>query len=250
MKKLILWIVLLLTIAACGEGEVTPDVSSWPRPDGDWELVAGVATVDGYPITMSVNGTEILGRAACNSYGGTIKVNGSAISVGEMGSTAMGCEPAVMAAEAAFLTVLGLAESFEYAEDGLVLSSPQGDLVFREAIPAPTAELVDTTWVLETLIEGETASSAGGDPAALLLAADGALSGTTGCRTLTGRWLENGGVIVVPELAADGECPDDLWKQDSLVVTVVGDEFRAAVDGDKLTLTSMGGDGLVYRTEG
>jgi heat shock protein HslJ len=250
MKNLIALVVLTLALAACGEGDVTLDTSSSPRPDGDWQLTAGITMVDGYPITMSINGSEVSGRAACNSYFGTVTVNGSAVSFGEMGQTAMGCEPAVMAAETAFMTVLGLATSFEYAEDGLVLTSPEGDLVFHAVVPVPTAELVGTTWLLETLIEGEAASSVAGEPATLLLDADGTLTGSTGCRTLTGRWLENGGVIIVPELSADGECPDELWNQDSLVVTVVGDEFRAEVDGDKLTLTSMGGDGLAYRAQG
>jgi heat shock protein HslJ len=249
MKNLIVFVTLTLVLAACGEGEVTLDTSSWPRPDGDWQLVAGLTLVDNYPITMSIDDTNVSGRAACNSYFGTVTVNGSAVSFAELGQTAMGCEPAVMAAEATFLTMLGLAESFEYAEGGLVLETPQGDLVFHEVAPAPTAALIDTTWMLETLLEGETASSVGGDPATLLLGADGTLSASTGCRTLTGSWLENGGVIIVPELSAEGECPDELWKQDSLVVTVVGDEFSAEIEGDRLTLTSMGGDGLVYRAE-
>ena len=249
MKNTMVLVALTLVLGACGEGEVTRETSSWPRPDGDWQLSAGVTMVDGYPITMSINGTEVSGRAACNSYFGTLKVNGSAVSFGEMGQTAMGCEPEVMEAESVFMTVLGLVTHFEYAEDGLVLSSPEGDLVFHAVIPIPTAELVGTTWVLETLVEGEAASSVAGDRATLLLAANGALTGSTGCRTLTGRWLESGGVIVVPELLAEGECPSELSKQDSLVVTVVGDEFRAEVDGDKLTLTSMGTDGLVYRAQ-
>ena len=49
-------------------------------------------------------------------------------------------------------------------------------------------------------------------------------------------------------LSAAGDCPDELWKQDSLVVTVIGDEFTAEIDGDRLTLRSMGGDGLIFRT--
>lgn len=250
MKRLCLGVVLAVAVVACGTGEVALDRSSWPRPDGSWQLSAGVSLVDGYPITMSIDGTEVTGRAACNAYGGTVTVNGSSISVGELGQTAMGCETEVMAAETAFLTVLGLVTHFEYAEGGLVLSSPEGDLVFSEAVAVPIVELVGTTWVLETLIEDETASPVAGDRATLRLAADGRLTGSTGCRALIGRWLEKGGVVIVPELSAEGDCPDDLWKQDSLVVSVVGDEFRADVAGAKLTLTSMGGDGLVYRAEG
>lgn len=249
VKGFVICVVLSLATGACGESAVAPDTSSWPRPDGSWELSAGLSMVDGYPITMSIDDTEVTGRAACNAYFGTVAVNGASISFDGLGQTEMGCEPAVMAAETTFLTVLQMVTHFEFAEGGLVLSSPEGDLVFKAVAPVRIADLVDTIWVMETLIKGETASSVAGDRATLLLSADGALAGSTGCRMLTGRWLESGGVVIVPELSADGDCSDELSNQDSLVVTVVGDEFRVAIDGETLTITSMGGDGLVYRAE-
>lgn len=240
---------LILLVAACSGGGEADEGGASAHPDGDWQLTSGMDLVDDFPITMSINGVEVSGRAACNSYFGTVQGDGTAISFGEMGWTEMGCEPDVMRAETTFLTMLGLVESFDYAEGGLVLVGPQGDLVFDKVEPIPTAELIETTWVLETIVEGETAASVGGEPATLLFAADGTLTGSTGCRTLTGRWVDNGAVIAVPELSADGECSRDLVRQDGLAVTVVGDEFRASIDGDRLTLTSMGGDGLVYRAE-
>ena len=216
-------------------------------PDGDWELVEGITVVADYPITLSIVGSEVSGRAACNSYFGVAAFEGTTATFGELGATAMGCEPDVQASETAFLTALGMVDTFAVTVDGLTLSSAAGDLVFRLAVPAPTAAVVGTDWVLDTLIEGDTTSTPGGSSATLMLVADGTLTGSTGCRILTGTWIENGAVFVVPTLSADGECPDELWKQDSLVVTVVGDEFRADVAGDRLTLTSMGGDALVYR---
>ena len=249
MRKTLVLFALVLLGAGCAEGEPIGDTANWPRPDGDWQLVGGVATPADFPITMSITGTEVSGRAACNSYFGTVVINGSAIAIGEMGQTEMGCEPAVMGAESAFLSALAGVETFAYQNDRLVLQGSADDLLFDPVQPVPAAELIDTTWLLETLIEGEAVTSVGGEPASLLLAADGSLTAATGCRSLTGRWLESGAVIVVPELAAEGECPDELWKQDSLVVTVIGDEFRADIDGDMLTLTSMGGDGLVYRED-
>lgn len=249
MRKPIIAFVLVLVIAGCGDGEASDQTTDVPRPDGDWQLVDGVQTPVDFPITMSIVGTEVLGRAACNSYFGTVIVNGSTVGFGELGATDMGCQQAVMEAEAAFLANLSTVDSFEYRGDRLILKGGGNDLVFDPIQPVPTAELLNTTWVLETLIEGEAATSVAGEPATLLLAPDGTLTASTGCRTLTGRWLESGGVVVVPELSADGDCPDELWKQDSLVVTVVGDEFRAEIDGDMLTLTSMGGDGLVYRAK-
>jgi heat shock protein HslJ len=276
MKILITFVLIALLAASCG-GDGLPDeagdVASTTSPDdqpdtaatvtptnaasdlnvvpagspaGDWQLVEGVDLVDGFPITMSIDGAVISGRAACNSYGGTITVDGSAVSFGEFSWTEMGCEQPVMEAEQLFLAALLAAETFALDGDRLTLTGPDGDLVFEPVVPTPTAELIDTNWILDTLIEGETATSVGGETATLLLAADGTLTASTGCRSVTGEWLETGGSITVPVMSAEGECPDDLWKQDSLVITVLEGDFRATVDGDRLTLTSMGGDGLVY----
>ena len=248
MKLSILLVVLTLLAAACGSEDPTGSPAS--TPDGDWVLTGGVALVDGFPITMSIDGDQVSGRAACNSYFGTVTIDANRLTIGELGATEMGCEPAVMDAEAAFIAALLEVTAFDRNGDLLTLSGPGIDLSFEPVVPVPTAALIGTTWVLDTLVEGETVSTPAGNPAMLLLAEDGTLSASTGCRTLVGTWFESGGVIVVPTLSAEGECPAELWKQDSQVVTVIGDEFRVAVDGDRLTLTSMGGDGLGYRAEG
>lgn len=234
-------------MSACDGNAESPDPSPTEIPDGDWVLIEGIDTVPGFPITLSIDGTAASGRAACNSYFGTVSVDGTTVSFGEMGQTLMGCEPPVQNAETAFLTALMTVEGFTINGDRLTLFGPGVDLRFDPVVPTPTSDLVGTNWVLDTLIEGDAASSVSGDAATLLLQADGTLTASTGCRTLTGRWMDNAGVIVVPELSANGECSDAMSKQDSLVVTVIGDEFRAEISGDRLTLTSMGGDGLGYR---
>ena len=47
-----------------------------------------------------------------------------------------------------------------------------------------------------------------------------------------------------------GECPAELAEQDGLIVNVLGDGFTTAIEGDRLTLTSRGEEGLVYRNDG
>ena len=220
------------------------------QSDGDWQLVSGLPLVDAYPVTLSISGTEAGGRAACNSYGAAVAITGDTITFGELSGTDMGCEPEVMDVERAFLTSLQQVDSFSLAGDRLTLTGRGRVLVFEAAAAVPTADLVDTRWVLDTLIEGDTVSTVAGEPAELLLNSDGTLTASTGCRTLTGTWQESGGVIIVPTLSADGECPAELARQDSLVVTVIGDEFRPTIEADRLTLRSMGGDGLVFRTAG
>jgi heat shock protein HslJ len=118
--------------------------------------------------------------------------------------------------------------------------------MFELQAPVPAEDLVGTRWQLDTLIRGDTASTVRGDPATLLLHADGTLEGSTGCRKLTGRYVLHGDQINATDFAADGECPGELFDQDNHIVAVLGDGFRALVDGQRLTLTSDGGIGLGY----
>jgi heat shock protein HslJ len=71
--------------------------------------------------------------------------------------------------------------------------------------------------------------------------------GSTGCRTLNGRYVISGAQVVLNELAAEGDCPAALREQDNLVVSVLGDGFGVVVEGDTLTITSIGNEGLIYK---
>ena len=223
-----------------------------PLADGNWVLSRGfgpdgdVPIVDGWPITIGFESDTFGGTAACNGYGGGYSTDGTSISWQDVSQTEMGCEGPAMASEAAFLSALLLVDSFELA-DGLLLSGPGVELMFSREAPVPTADLVGQLWLLDTLIQGETASSVQGDPATLLLDADGNVRGGTGCRTFTGSYVINGGSVLLPDFAMDGECPVQLTTQDNQVVTVLGDGFTPSIDGDRLTLTSAGNEGLGYK---
>ena len=102
---------------------------------------------------------------------------------------------------------------------------------------------------LDTLIEGDTATSTLGDPATLELRSDGTVSASTGCRELPGEYVVNGSEIIVTNAEMSGECPAELESQDDLVVTVITDGFTTEIEGNRLTLASQGGDGLSYTSE-
>ena len=246
---------ITLFLAACGSQGVTPlDASPSPSGalnlDGTWELTAGtdVPIVDGYPITLIFTGSEIGGTAACNSYGGRVSLAGGVFAIGELGQTAMGCQRDVMAAESAYLAALLVVNDVSLDADELVLSGPEVELRFVRLADPPTAELVDQEWVLETLVVGDIATPTMGEPATLELLSDGTFTGSTGCRSFEGEWLERGNQLIAPMMAMNEEvCPVELQEQDSHVVSVIGDGFVPTIDGNLLTLTDPGSIGLVYR---
>lgn len=91
-----------------------------------WTVVsiAGAPTLDGArpTLTFAQDGT-VSGSAGCNQYSGAFRMDGGAISMGELGSTLMGCEVDRSAQEVAFLNALRGATAWRLADDGnLVLS--------------------------------------------------------------------------------------------------------------------------------
>jgi len=245
-------VALALACAGCGAGPGGGDAA--PSPYGEWRLVGGtgpagaVEPLDTHPVTLVVEDGRVGGTAACNSYGGSARIDGERLEVRDLAQTEMACDPPeVMELEAAYLQALGRADSIGREGDELVVSGPSVELRFEPVPDVPDAALSDTEWELDTLIEGETASTPAAD-ASVRFAGDGTFAGTTGCRSFEGAYAVNGDDIRVErlELEDDG-CEGAVAAQDDLVVRVLGEGFRTEVEGHRLTLTSRG-DGLVYRS--
>lgn len=245
-----------LLAAAClvpaGCGSERPGTA--PDLVGDWELVElwRGGSVQPAPVagraTLVVEDDGLSGTSFCNSYSGSYDLEGDDLTIGGLGGTDMGCEPDLMDAEAAYLEALAVVNRAGMDEGFLTLTGPDVELRFRTLPPVPTSELVGTRWVLETLLDGEVASSTLGEPAELELSDDGTLTGSTGCRELTGAWTVQGDLVHLTDLdAGTDECPRNVRPQDAQVVEVLGDGFQVQIAGDSLTLTETGGLGLVYR---
>jgi heat shock protein HslJ len=249
VSRVLLVLAAALLVAGCADrGAGSADVL------GEWFLADGEA--DGGPLprpagssaTLIVGPEELTGRSFCNSFSSTYRLDGATLAVDGVGGTEMGCEPGVMAAETAYLSALGRADTVTLDGADLVLTGTGVRLRFSPLPPVPDRALAGTRWVLDTLVDGDVASSTQGE-AVLALAADGTLSGSTGCRTLAGRWTADGGSLSFPELQVGGGCHPDGEAQDAHVTGVLGVPVTYGVTGRQLTLTGAGGLGLVYRSE-
>lgn len=241
-----------------------PSVTTAPRqplaaPDGDWIAISGVAAgsdvalLDGWDITMSVDGDEIGGTAACNGFGGAAEIDDDgSFRVGELSWTEMGCESPVQTLEQVFLTSLGDVTHYAVLDDVLTLSSDVDEWVFHRMTPVDDAAIVGTMWVLDTYIDGEASMIVPSmESATLLFGDDGRLTGSTGCRALEGEWNADGGRINVTSLTAiddpaAGVCAPQSETLDGLVVSVLESSLTVGVDGEQLTLMAPGNQGLSY----
>ena len=247
---------LVAALLAAGCGELFGAVAGPPAGYlGQWVLVD--SSVDGAPIevpddrriTLTIEEEQLGGTAACNQYGGEHAITGNSFAIGDgLAITEMACEPpAAMEAESRYMAALSAVDTIRREGDQLVLAGPGAELTFDPVAPVDDEAVVGTRWALDTLIDGELASSVQGN-GFLLLREDGTLDGSTGCRDLYGRWELNGDQLVLPEFGADGDCDAALTDQDSHVIGVL-EAGRLEVDGNRLTVTADGGQGLGYRAE-
>lgn len=254
----IVLLALAATLAACGAGQGGPSDpgASGGAVVGDWVLTGG--SIDGndapvlpdHRITMTITGSRIGGSAACNTYGGEITRGADGLHLENLAQTEMACEDPAMAAEAAYTAALVRVREIVRDGEALVARGDGIELRFVALPPPPTADLIGTTWVLDTVLVGDVAASPMGEPATLELSEDGTFSGSTGCRTFSGEWMEQGDQIQAPSWGMDETtCPAELSGQDEHVVSVIGDGFIPTIEGDLLTLMDPGGIGLVYRAE-
>ena len=260
MPKLVSLVTAALLAFSCGD---SGDPSPGPRgPDVDatgvWQLDSGrgpsgeISVGRDTRITFEVEGEEAHGSAGCNSYGGGIRIEGHDFDAGSFAVSEIGCPAPLAEAEARFLEAMDAADAIALEAGTLTLTGPGTELVFERVPPVRTKALTKTTWILETLVEGPSASStvSSAERARLRLSDDGTFDGTTGCRSFSGSWAASGDVVTATEMSFEGGCDGPASAQDSHVIAVLGAGFRPEVEGDRLTLTAArGGLGLVYRAQ-
>lgn len=248
---------LAAALAGCADTPGTTVTPAAPAElEGAWHLRAGVDPAGELPlddapeVTLLVDGTTVGGTSACNHYSGTLAVDADEIAVTGLGGTEMGCEPAVMELEQRYLGALGGVERAHRSGDTLTLTGGGGALTFSLDPPVVDAELTQTVWRLESLVDGESVSST--EPGGLLvLSDDGTWRASTGCGDLRGGYRLSGSTVTVTDRRtqpmADGACSELALAQHAHVTGVLSGTFEVAVDGDRLRVTAPDGTGLDFR---
>ncbi len=129
----------------------------------------------------------------------------------------------------------------------LQLTGAGVELRFFQVLTVPDRPLAGTRWVLETSVDGETASSVLGQPT-LELRVDSTADFTTGCNGTNGIWRRDGDrVTVEPGASTLVGCDPAVQVQDQQVVGVLTGGAALAIDGDRLILSAPDGRALLYR---
>lgn len=260
MSRVPVWLIIpaALTLSACGSQSAGSGDVPGGTLDGDWTLVEGTSSgepVDSFgewTVTLTIDGGDATGTSACNSYFGTIEIDGASVRFEGLGGTEMACEPGAMALEQAYLGALADVREAAVEDDQLVLSADSVELRFEQVEPVAPAALVGTSWVLEATIgvggPGGSASSPVGEPATLELTDDGGFSGSTGCNMFTATYVVDGDELELTNLEQTlRSCDGDVGAQERAMIAVLTQSLRFSIDASMLTITSPDGSGLVYR---
>lgn len=239
-----------------GDAQVDDDAApSLPATfgDGEWVLVDGKVSdmplrlLDSHQVTIVHADGEISGTAACNGYFGAL-TDGELLFDG-FGVTEMACDPqAAMDLESTYLQALSTIDTAGRDGDDLVLRGDGVELRFQPVAATPDVDLEGTDWVLDTIVDGDTASSilAGTEPS--IRFEEFAVSGSDGCNSFNSSYELIDGALSLGMVATTAVgCSDDVMNQAAAIGEVLGDQPTVSIDGDRLTLTRGDGSALIYR---
>jgi len=190
---------------------------------------------------------QISGTAGCNHYFASYGVKGTAITIGQAGSTEMYCvTPGVMDQETAYLTLLGQAKTISVDGDRLTLADATGTtiLTFVKTVPPAQEPLVGTNWSLESFHTGEAVSSViSGTAITAVFFDDGRVAGSAGCNRYFGQYTVTGTSLSIGAVGATKmNCgTPGVMQQESTFLAVLSQAKTFTINGDRLTLTDAKG---------
>jgi heat shock protein HslJ len=250
-------VALLLVLTACGQRAAdNAGGAAGPAPDPlrGRTFLATAVSEDGRPrdLPLSLQFTDdgrLVARAACNTMQGEVDTSdGKLVIQGEgLSTTDMGCDEARHADDTFVAEVLGASPSWRLAGDELTITSGTTtfELAPREAVE-PDRELVGTTWELDTLVDGQTASSMAAGARPVTLVFDGTvIRADTQCNGVHGEYTIDGDTIdVALGPMTKMACAPEIMQGENAVVDVLGGKVKYEITADRLTLTNTSGKGI------
>ncbi|MEU6624672.1 META domain-containing protein [Streptomyces litmocidini] len=253
-------LVPLLLLTACGTEGGAGSGAAAGEPDlpvagTHWTVDAVTldgrrsAAPDGARVDFEENG-GVTGDTGCNSLDAGVVVEGDTLTVTPHSVTEKGCPADRQRFEEELLKAFSGPLKGTLKGDGLRLASADGrngvELTAEEEAP-----LRGTTWKVEGLVSGDTASSlpaGSGAKARLVLGADGRLTGNLGCNdfSATARVDEKARTLTVEGPAATTRmmCTSPQMKLETRLYELLDGPLTYRLNHRTLTLTDASGEGL------
>ncbi|MBT2507347.1 META domain-containing protein [Streptomyces sp. ISL-98] len=264
----------LFALAACGtesgsdaggDGTVKPDLQV---AGVDWTVDS--VTVDGKKLAAPKGTTVRIdedgdngkgngkarasGNSGCNQFGADVDVTGDTITVGPGQTTEMACAKDIQKFEENLQRTFRGALKAKVTDDKLTLTTTKGDTIALTAEkPDAAAPLVGTKWRVESLLDGDTATSLPKDVAGkanLVFGKDGSVGGNLGCNNVTGQAKVSGSTLTFSKIATTRKmCPPKIMETERALLKILDGEVKYELRDRTLTLTAEDGNGLDARAK-
>lgn len=213
-----------------------------PRPLADRTRVSLRFTDDG----------RLLADAGCNTMAGQVQTRGGRLAVPDLSMTEMGCDPPRHEQDAWLAGFLAARPSWRLDGATLVLTSGATELVLTDrGVAAPDVPLEGTRWQVDTLVDGQVASSMPAGGTASVVFHGGEVAVSTGCNTGSAPYTVSGTTLTVGPLSITRKaCPPDLMPLERAVLAVLDGTITFEIDSDRLRLEHPSGKGLQLAGEG
>ena len=260
----LLLLALLLVAGACGRERLPQAGAADPNGGEPWghTFLSTSVTEDGQPrelvpgtrITLNffTDGHRLGAQAGCNQMGGPASFAGGHLVVNDMSTTEMGCDPPRHAQDEWLAKFLTSRPTWDRSGSRLTLDNGTTRIVLEDREAAdPDRPLRGTKWVVDTIVEGDAASSVPPGVEAWVTFEDGKrFSGNTGCNGMGGNSVvdEGASTITFSEvISTKMACDDDRMRVERAVTETLDGKVAYQIDADSLRLDHPAGRGLRLR---
>ncbi len=259
LVSLMILITLLIAAGCTGKSPVPSGLSL----DGTgWTLTGYVSNgtslqpLNGTTVTMVFGDAgQITGSAGCNHYFARYDMKGTAVTIGQAGSTEMYCAaPGVMEQESTYLVLLGKVASVTAGNTSLTFTDAKGSTIlsFARIVPPAPEPLVGTNWTLDSFYTADAVSSViAGTTITAVFDKDGKVTGSAGCNryfasyTVTGTSMSIGSAgSTLMYCTSPG-----VGQQESTYLASLGRVATFTITGDRLSLADTKGTTLLSFTK-
>lgn len=210
------------------------------------------AFVAGTTLTLSFHeGGRVGASSGCNSLDGEYAIEDGLLVISNAGWTEIGCDPELDEQETWYFDFLQSSPALTLDENDLTLEGDTTVIDYLDKeIATPDRDLVGPVWTVDTLLEGDTASSADwSEQATLVFGEDGEVEVMTGCNSGSGGYTLDGDSISFDEVAVTEEgCADELQQalEEGVLAVIHHDgPVTLEIDASRMWLeTPTGGLGL------
>lgn len=203
-------------------------------------------------LSFGDEGRRIAANAGCNHLGGDASVQNGRLTAQDISMTAMGCDGGRSEQDDWLAKFLVGTPTIRLSGSELVLANSTTEIrMLDRKVADPDRPLTGTRWIVESIIDLDTASSIPQRAVAhLLVNADGSFTGTTGCNQM-------GGAAVITKTAirfsdvftTKMACEPDRMRLEQSVLDVLRADVNYEIEADLLRLRHPSGKGLDLRAE-